>query len=80
MRTLHLIHEGSPVYHTLKNLNFPVPSWNVTNQTLPGLEKLIQDGDGKIAILFYSAGTEFMPCTNSLDGRHERITMSKKYF
>ncbi len=76
-----MIHEGSHVYHTLTKVsNFPVPSWNVTNQTLPGREKLTQDGDGKIAILFYSAGTEFMQCTNSLDGRHERITVSKKYF
>jgi hypothetical protein len=54
--------------HTVKKVNdFPVPSRDVTNQTLPGLENLnysrareslvsdIPAGDGKWQTFFYSA-------------------------
>jgi hypothetical protein len=35
-----------------KDNDFPVPSWDVSDQTLPGRD--IPAGDGKIANLFYS--------------------------
>jgi hypothetical protein len=45
------------LYNVKKIIDFPVPSRNVSNQTLPARESLISDipaGDGKIDNLFYS--------------------------
>jgi hypothetical protein len=40
------------MYAVKKVSDFPVPSWDVTNQTLPARKSLISDG--KIDNLFYS--------------------------
>jgi hypothetical protein len=57
----------SPSSYTVKKISdFPVPSWDVTKQTLPGRECFkgefgysdIPAGDRKIANLFYSVYDE----------------------
>ncbi len=84
---IHAVIRRSAAYIVKKINDFPVPSRDVTNQTLPGREYLIISGhgetlvsdnpagDGKIANLFYSVGKKMFFLFN----KKKTITEEMKY-
>ncbi len=63
------LHSQSSEYTVKKDYDFPVPSWDVTNQVIPGQGEFgysdIPAGDGKIDNLFYSVGNSRRPSSRT---------------